>query len=128
MIADIGPIPVWRDGAREDLEAAMRHGAPLGIVLGVLIGGLVDWLLGSPGFAMAGGLVAGGLLGHLVSPPVARAARAGLTDDGGDTGAGLFDFGHGGVSGDGGSADCGPDGGSDGGGCDGGGGDGGGGD
>jgi hypothetical protein len=104
----------------------MRRGTPLGIVLGVLIGGLVDWLFGSPGFAMAGGLAAGGLLGHLVSPPGSRATRADLTGDGGDTGVGLFDLGRGGDGGDGGSGDCDSGGGSDGGGCDGGGGDGGG--
>jgi hypothetical protein len=72
----------------------MRRGTPLGILLGGLIGGSVDWLFGLSGFAVAAGLTVGGLLGHVVSPPGSRSARAGMDGGGGgDNGGGFFDFG-----------------------------------
>jgi hypothetical protein len=120
MIADIGPIPLWRDGAGELLGGVVRRGTPLGILLGGLIGALVDWLFRLSGFAVAAGLIAGGLLGHLVSPPGSRSARAGADGGGGDNGGGFFDFGS-----NSGSDNC-DSSGSDSGSCDGGGGDGGG--
>ena len=99
----------------------MRPGTPLGILLGGLIGVLADWLLGLSGFAIGAGLIIGGVLGHMVSPPGARSARASADGGGGDSGGGFFDFGssRGADNRDSSNSDSGS--------CDGGGGDGGGG-
>jgi hypothetical protein len=103
----------------------MRTRTPVGIVLGGVIGVLAVWLLGWPGFVIAGGLAAGGVLGHLLSPPGSRVTRKDLEISSGGTGIVFLDLSGDGASGDGRSGDCDSGGGSDGGSCDGGGGGGG---
>jgi hypothetical protein len=92
-------------------------------MIGVLLGVLVGWMPLTLGL----GVLFGGVVGHLVSPPRDPLARRAAGGSDGYAAGGASDFSWmGGGSDSGSDTDCG-DSGSDGGGCDGGGGDGGGG-